>query len=64
MMVIGDICVKVYILLIVFMFKLGIFNNFVLLLDDKIVFLLSVVMFGLCCICKYKGVEKCYVRGE
>lgn len=54
MMVIGDICVKVYILLIVFMFKLVIFNNFVLLLDDKIVFLLSVVMFCLYCICKYK----------
>lgn len=54
MMVIGDICVKAYISSIVFMFKLVIFNNFVLLLDDKIVFLLSVVMFRLRCICKYK----------
>lgn len=35
-MVTGDICVKAYTPLTVFMFKLATSNNFVLLLDDKI----------------------------
>lgn len=64
MMVTGDICVKAYTPSTVFMFKLATSNNFVLLLDDKIASLLSVVMPGSHCTCKHKGAEKCYVRGE
>lgn len=65
MMVTGDICVKAYNTpLTVFMFKLATSNNFVLLLDDKIASLLSVVIPRSRCTCKHKRAEKCYVRGE
>lgn len=54
MMVTGDICVKAYTPSTVFMFKLATSNNFVLLLDDKIASLLSVVMPRSRCTCKHK----------
>lgn len=58
MMVTGDICVKAYTPSTVFMFKLATSNNFVLLLDDKIASLLSVVMPGSRYTCKHKGAER------
>lgn len=64
MMVTGDVCVKAYTPLTVFMFKLATSNNFVLLLDDKIASLWSVVIPRSRCTCKHKRAEKCYVRGE
>lgn len=63
-MVTGDICVKAYTPLTIFMFKLATSNNFVLLLDDKIASRLSVVIPHSRCTCKHKRAEKCYVRGE
>lgn len=63
-MVTGDICVKAYTPSTVFMFKLATSNNFVLLLDDKIASLLSVVMPGSRCTCKHKrGWEVLRKRG-
>lgn len=63
-MVTGDICVKAYTPSTVFMFKLATSNNFVLLLDDKIASLLSVVMPRSRCTCKHKrGWEVLRKRG-
>lgn len=63
-MVTSDICVKTYTPSTVFMFKLATSNNFVLLLDDKIASLLSVVMPRSRCTCKHKrGWEVLRKRG-